>query len=134
MATSTSTQVTGAPAGLKPGETFQPANASVQNSATITAATTASVYAEAVLRTGTMPASLNGAPNLDQHQTTSKAVVQEWIDTIRVVIYQSNADLGAYAVKFQNLYNVLYGLAGNLTPKQSEVHTRPHSSADPAQS
>ena len=90
----------------------------------MSAATTVNIYAEAVLRTGTMPASLNGAPNLGQHQATSKAVAQEWINTVRVGIYQSNADLAAYSVKFQNFYHILYNLAGNLTPQNKVQFTK----------
>jgi hypothetical protein len=106
-----------APAGLKPGETFSPANTTEQNSATMSAATTVNVFAEAVLRTGTMPDKLDGAPNLGEHQATSKTVANDWINSVRIGIYQANADLGAYSTTFQSFNTLLSKLAGDLTDK-----------------
>lgn len=90
----------------------------------MSAATTVNVFAEAVLRTGSMPVKLDGAPNLREHQTTSKNVAGDWINSVRIDIYQANADLGAYSTKFQNFYTTLYKLAGDLTDENKVAFTK----------
>ncbi len=103
---------------------FGPSDSSSANSDTMSAATVVNVFTQAVIQTGTFPDSLDGAPDIGAHQATAKEVANSWIDTVRIQIYQTNTNLGAYATKFQNFYDSLYSLAGDLTDENKVTFTK----------
>ncbi len=110
--------------GTTPTTSFGPSDSSSANSGTMSAATVVNVFTQAVIQTGTFPVSLDGAPNIGAHQAAAKKVANSWIDAVRIQIYQTNTNLGAYATKFQNFYDTLYKLAGDLTDENKVAFTK----------
>ena len=57
---------------------------------------------------------LKSVPDLVTHQTLSQHNAQQWIDEVRVTLYQSNSNLMAFANKFDTFYAPLYKFAGDI--------------------